>query len=167
MCWFQGQPMRAEAGGRRRAPGPPTPNTQHRSSSSRRSPYPWPPEGVPEHPRRMRVVTRFGPHMYRPGGRPLYWGHDVSGVLVAAVHAYLACQTNQGPEPSAEDLEILIDYLRHYACAPCWHETARDWPEFEAALVTLRLEICEGYVETPDEIHDWLLRLLDYGLDPL
>jgi len=52
------------------------------------------------------------------------------------------------------------DYLEHYIKAPCW-----DTPVFEAKLKQLR-EAAQT-LRTVEEIHDWIHKCLDIGMDPL
>jgi hypothetical protein len=122
-------------------------------------------------PHTMRVKTRIP--FYRPGGLPLRWQDDVTGMLPRAIRSYIAHRCGKGREPTAEELELVIDYLRHYLCAPCWNEPARrardehgdDW--LASRLITIRLDICEGRVKTSDGIAAWICRCLEIGIDPL
>lgn len=108
---------------------------------------------------------------YPPGGIPVYWRDEITGQLPAAVDAYLSHRCG-GAEPSVAQITFLIDYLRHYVCAPCWSSVARDAREsgegeLAVLLVSLRKDICEGRVKTSDEIAAWIRRALSLGLDPL
>lgn len=103
-------------------------------------------------------ITRM-PRTYDPSlGVPLYWMNEQSGVLVAAVKAYFAhgAEPDTYPPPNAEQLALVIDYCRYVIYAPCWH--GKD-------VKGLRKDIQQ--VTTLAELHAWIMRCLDIGIDPL
>lgn len=91
-----------------------------------------------------------------PTGGPLYWRNETSGVLPAAVWAYL------NESATGEQLELLGNYLEYYIHAPCWdipgNAFADELEELRQSSKTLRAR---------QEIHDWIFRALDIGIDPL
>lgn len=122
--------------------------------------------------RKMRV-----PPIYRPPlGLPLRWQDDQTGEVPAAVNAFFDYRIgiSQGPPkppPTADQFALLIDWLIHFICAPCWSDNARrsvaEGDEESAnELIRLRLDLVEGRVKTPDELHDWVMRCLRLGIDP-
>lgn len=126
---------------------------------------------IPKHPPTVRVKTRIP--FYRPGGLPMNWRDEQTGILPAAVKAYLDYQCEKdAKEPTPEQLDLLIDFLRHYICAPCWNGPAREARDagdnsIAATLIQLRLDICEGRVKTVQEIDQWIHRCLEICLDPI
>lgn len=96
------------------------------------------------------------PQIYLPPvGGPLYWRNEQSGVLPAAVWAYLNhCATDS-------QLKLLSEYLEYYIHAPCW-----DLPGgFLGELEELRQS--SKTMRTEKEIHDWIFKALNVGIDPL
>ncbi len=95
-------------------------------------------------------------------GTPLTWRDDITGQLQAAFMAYL----NHTPAP--EQLQLVIAYLQYHIHAPCWLET---WPldglddEIRAEIMALReLSLM---LKTIDDVHQYLRRAMEIGLDPL
>lgn len=125
---------------------------------------------LPPHPQTIRIRTRIPP-VYRDGLYPLRWQDDVSGALPAAVAAFCECQIG-GPPPTVEQLTLLVEWLIHFICAPCWNAPARlsmaeGYDGTAASLIQLRLDLLEGRVRTADEIAAWIERALEMGIDPL
>jgi hypothetical protein len=98
-----------------------------------------------------------------PHGLPLFWRHEV-GSLPAAVEAYLADRTGGAP-CTPDQIELVRLYLAQWINAPCWTETCAPDEEMAADLQALRRDA--ETLATADGIHDWLMRALDLGLDPL
>jgi hypothetical protein len=127
---------------------------------------------MPPHPEKVRVQTRIPPG-YREGLFPLRWQDETSGQLPAAVRALISAQLGEGPEPSSEQLSFLLDYLRHFICAPCWNITARESRdhgsgELAAELIQLRLDIAvDCTLKTSADVGLWINRCLQIGIDPL
>lgn len=126
--------------------------------------------------RKMRV-----PSFYRePLGLPLRWQDDVSGELPAAVRAFTDYQCwvlapelrlPPVPPPTPDQWTLLVDWLIHFICAPCWSENARRSVEagdedLANQLIQLRLDLVEDRVTTPAELDAWLSRCVDLGIDP-
>jgi hypothetical protein len=90
-----------------------------------------------------------------PTGGPLYWRNEQTGVLTAAVFAYL------NRDPTGDQLELVRKYLEYYIHAPCWNVV----DSFEDELEELRRS--SKTIKTYGEIHDWIFRALEIGIDPL
>lgn len=100
------------------------------------------------------------PNFYRPPlGLPLNWRDEVSGILVAAVNAYLDNRID-GTPITDEQISFVRTYIVHYIGAPCW-----DNEEFSQELAFLRRTARE--LKTPDDIGKWICSAMDIGLDPL
>lgn len=126
---------------------------------------------IPPHPLTIRRKLRVPPIYRPPLGGPLRWQDDQSGVLPAAVMAYVGYRIGEDPEPTAEQLALVIDYLIHYICAPCWNQSAQASLDagddsLAAELIQL-LDIVEDRVTTCDQIDAWIKRCLAIGIDPL
>lgn len=82
------------------------------------------------------------PQIYLPPvGGPLYWRNEESGVLPAAVSAYLHHTA------TISQLKLLSEYLEYYIHAPCW-----DLPGgFAEELADLRQT--SKTMQTKEEIH--------------
>lgn len=96
------------------------------------------------------------PRLYFFGG-PLYWRDEASGVLAAAVEAYLAHCVDHAPEPTPEQFALLKDYCDYWVHAPCWRSVG--------GLEELRSSIKS--VLTVAEMRAWLRDALGEGIDPL
>lgn len=103
------------------------------------------------------------PNFYVPPlGLPLNWRNETTGALPAAVWAYITHGADRRqPAPTADQLELLIDYIRHYINAPCW-----DFPDnyYRDDLVVLR-ERAKG-LKTVDDVQHWIYWALEIALDP-
>lgn len=97
------------------------------------------------------------PRVY-PGGGPLYWMDEQSGLLRGAVCTYLNFRTGQGPAPSTEQIALLGDYLDYWVEAPAWRG-----PQILLATLRARSKELRGI----DEISLWLRDALEAGIDPL
>lgn len=93
------------------------------------------------------LVPRVYPH-----GGPLYWRDEASGVLPAAVMAYLHAR-----ETPAQ-LALVIDYCVYWCEAPCWRGDGLE-------LTDLRQR--GRMVTTRAGLQAWLWDLLRVGIDPL
>ncbi len=97
-------------------------------------------------------------------GLPLNWRVEVSGVLPAAVNAYL---NNRIDRTALDEIqfEIVRVFMEHYINAPCWTESCSPDEEMAADLATLRRDVLT--LRTPDQMAVWIHRCLDIGVDPL
>jgi hypothetical protein len=104
-----------------------------------------------------------------PLGVPVYWRDEVSGILPAAVWAYIKFRApveGETPIPPTEmQLKILIEFLRYYIDAPCWSLNTAACQEMAADLSSLRGDIRAA--KTTDDVGAWISRCLDLGIDPL
>jgi hypothetical protein len=83
-----------------------------------------------------------------PHGGPLYWMHEQSGLLRAAILAYLdACET-------AAQLALVIEYCQYWVDAPCW----RGLPS--------AVQDRGAQIRTHIDLQAWLAELLEYDIDP-
>ncbi len=95
-------------------------------------------------------------------GTPLTWRDDITGQLQAAFMAYL----NHTPAP--KQLQLVIAYLQYHIHAPCWLETCplgtldEDMKTEIQALRELSLTL-----KTIDDVHQYLYRAAEIGLNPL
>lgn len=124
-----------------------------------------------DHPKTVNRKTRVSPIYRPPLGLPLRWQDDVSGQVPAAVNAYFDHQLGKGPAPTTEQWSLLIDWLIHFICAPCWSATARagvaeGYDEQANELIRLRLDLVQERVTTPADLHAWTVRCLELGIDP-
>jgi hypothetical protein len=107
----------------------------------------------------MEIIAPYRP----PLGLPLYWRDEQSGVLAAAINAYLDNRL-QGKELTEDQFELLVAWCGHYIGAPCWDHMLND-EEMGAVLDRLRKRVKE--LNTADEVGEWIAECLDVGLDPL
>src|ERR1051325_6837163 len=97
-----------------------------------------------------------------PTGGPLYWRNEESGMLRAAVEAYLSNRVDSNPISPAE-VDLVAEYVRHWINAPCWQDGAD--PELRSELQQLR-ETAKP-LRNADDIDAWIHAALDLGIDPL
>ena len=103
-----------------------------------------------------RMSTDMTALRYRPPlGLPLYWRDEVSGVLPAAVWAYLHHMAGAGPAPTAEQLALVIDYARYFIEAPCW--SGEELPELRRRARQL---------STLEDLAAWVEAAFRSALDP-
>lgn len=88
-------------------------------------------------------------------GLPLFWMNEASGQLQAAMQAYL------DGTMTPEQTELVIDYFRYFIQAPCW-ESAPDGAGYLAELRALA-----AAMDTPADIHAFVGRCLEFGIDPI
>ncbi len=86
---------------------------------------------------------------------PYNWRSDTSGQIQEAIHAYRAQLELNGLQ-----IFIIVDYLSHWVLAPCW-----DMLVFEMDLKRLRLSVHS--LSTVEEIHAWVQKAMDLGMNPL
>lgn len=112
-----------------------------------------------------RCLCREGSEMpmfySTPLGGPVYWRDDLTGKLPGAITACLDYLIEEGAEPTAEQIKLVVDYLNYYICAPCW-ELAEELAEELHAL-----RVRSQTLATCDEIAAWIRACLDIGIDPL
>lgn len=111
------------------------------------------------------------PACYQPGGGPLRWQDDVTGVLPAAVMAFLNRDTVVMSGKvigrsvcTPEQVELVRDYCEYYINAPCW-ELGPEGEAYHSDFMTLRNRV--RTLTTGKEIDAWLGDALDLGIDPL
>lgn len=91
-----------------------------------------------------------------PGGGPLYWRDETSGVLAKAVAAYLEWRTKAGPAPDPFQVEVLRAYCEQWIKSPVW--VGRDLEKLRRSIDTIKL---------PGELSIWLCAASQEGIDPL
>jgi hypothetical protein len=96
----------------------------------------------------------------RPGGLPVYWRDETTGVLAAAVKKYLARETLD-----AETLEFLRLYFEQWYAAPVWERNAHYNEEARQALEAIRREIARA--DTVEQIRLAEAAALNLGIDAL
>ncbi|MDB6022911.1 MAG: hypothetical protein JWQ04_2768 [Pedosphaera sp.] len=94
---------------------------------------------------------------------PLYWRNETSGVLPAAVEAYLNACLYLSPITD-EQLKLVADYCDYYINAPCWAENVQ--PDGEMRDELNRLIAGAKTLESVEHIQRWIRQCLDLGLDP-
>jgi hypothetical protein len=102
------------------------------------------------------------PRVY-PHGFPRYWRDEASGVLAAAMNAYLDHRIDGAPL-TREQFALVKDYLIYYVDAPVWQYPEAE-REYKAALLQLRFEAY--LIQNVDDAVNLLEHCLDLGLDPL
>lgn len=93
---------------------------------------------------------------------PLYWGDEQTGTLPKAVMAYHGHMLDKSKRFEGVQFALVRDYLRYYISAPCWQENP---DQTGGKLSELRASV-QG-LKTPDEMHAWIMKCLDMGIDPL
>jgi hypothetical protein len=105
------------------------------------------------------------PDMYRERGAPLRWQDDVTGILPAAINAFLA-EGLGGPPALPWQIELVRDYMAYYINAPCWQiGNEEDTPKLFKTFADLRERIKS--LRTSSEIAGWIIDCLNLGIDPL
>ena len=99
-------------------------------------------------------------------GLPLPWQDEQSGVIKAAIRAFLEHQV-EGTSLSEEHLKLTIQYLRYYIHAPCWYE---EWPcepgiDDPESIRKVRRQALE--MGTVADIEQFIQDCLEIGIDPL
>jgi hypothetical protein len=96
------------------------------------------------------------PQIYLPPtGGPLYWRNEQSGVLAAAVKAFIQKRA------AADQLKLVAQYIEYYIHAPCWNQAATC---FADELAHLR-ESSKSLLNEHD-IFVWIFKALEIGIDP-
>lgn len=102
------------------------------------------------------------------GVLPLFWRDESTGILGRAVQSYLTDQTG-GREATAEEIKLVVLYLDQWIHASCWTQSlvgvGDDDGSLAGELVGLRKDV--KLLATADQVHSWLMRALDFGIDPL
>lgn len=92
------------------------------------------------------------PNYYNPPiGTPLRWQDDQTGQLEAAVVAYF------DRHPTEAQIELVKDWLRYYANAPCWQDP-------NGAIAELVREA--PLIRSMAGIDQWLEKAMHEGIDP-
>lgn len=92
-----------------------------------------------------------------------FWLYEESGLLAVAVQTYLNSRTNPPgslPEPTAEQIRLIGYYFDQWMRFP-WRCAPEDKWKMDALCQQAPL------LSSPEQIHDWLERALDLGIDPL
>lgn len=111
-------------------------------------------------PKAIHTLSFEMPTTYEPPlGTPLYWRNEVTGVLGAAIWAYIAhgAEPTVQPAPSAEQLALVVAYLRYVINAPCWHGGM--------GLAVARIGVEK--LATVEDVQTWIMGCLEIGIDPL
>jgi hypothetical protein len=96
----------------------------------------------------------------RPLGTPLYWRDEQTGLLPAAMQAYVfygADPTLNRP-PTARQLALVINYFRYVINAPCWRDSSGE---------VTRLRSLAAQMTTIEEIEQFIEDCLEIGIDPI
>lgn len=94
-------------------------------------------------------------------GMPLYWGDDVSGVMLAAVRAY------HDQQPTPEQLRMVIAYIQHHIHAPCWLESSPFNVNEEAEATIRALRERSLTLASVVDVNEYIHEAIGIGLDPL
>lgn len=96
-----------------------------------------------------------------PTGGPLYWQKEISGVLPAAMNAYVKHSAdNREPEPNEEQIEAVRVYFEYYIEAPCWDIAA-------GPKIFKELKIMIKVAKTVGELDKFVNGCMEVGLDPM
>lgn len=116
-------------------------------------------------PRGITIAVSFEmPATYLPPfGTPLYWMDEMTGVLTKAIYAFNAhcAYPKTQKQPTDEQRQLVIAYLRYVIYAPCWEQAGG----FVEELAQLRSQAAT--MQTEDEINAWIMGCLEIGIDPL
>lgn len=136
----------------------------------------------------MILHIDFARPLYNPPyGTPVYWRNDVSGILRAAITAYLnhSIDPARCPPPTQQQLGDMIAFLRYFIHAPCWEIDANAYAtqklaelrQQAAAMTTVEevrvLMLCPlvptSRASFPAGKHQkaWLWKCIGLGIDPL
>jgi hypothetical protein len=99
-----------------------------------------------------------------PLGLPLYWKDEQSGVLPAAIWAFINHKVDGAEAPTADQIKLIRDYFTHYINAPCWSANCED-NEMSGILTEARGMV--GKIETAIDIDRFISKCMEIGLDPL
>jgi hypothetical protein len=110
----------------------------------------------------MKVMNAYR----EPMGLPLYWQNEATGVLQAAIRAYLDNRVESKPIP-AEQFELVRAYMEYVVNAPCWGRNTMIGLDHKAAEILdgLKRDVIE--LKNPDDIAGWIHRCMEIGIDPL
>jgi hypothetical protein len=99
------------------------------------------------------------PNFY-PGGGPLAWQNDTSGVMIATMLTFF-----ERKEPlTPAQFELIREWGEYYLNAPCWDANPHIDDEGRAELAALRKQIKEA--RSLQDIDAWIEACLDIGIDP-
>lgn len=91
---------------------------------------------------------------------PKFWRAEVTGELGRAVELYL-----HGRPMTKRDIALMRFYLRQWIDSPVWDQCPSHDAESLAELAGLRETA--RMLFTAADIHAWLHRAMDIGIDPL
>ena len=99
-------------------------------------------------------------------GTPKYWRYEVSGELEAAVNAYFKPYNDNSEisELSDRHIQLLKEYLLHWAEAPVWrqnsHAEVGQLEKLDRAIARIKA------VNTRQDIGQCIIELSYLGIDP-
>lgn len=94
-------------------------------------------------------------------GMPVYWQYDVSGTMQTIIRAFL------NRTETAEQLAMVIKFLRYFIHAPVWLETRPFKASEETEQKIKQLRDYANRMKTRAEVENFLNQCIDEGLDPL
>lgn len=102
---------------------------------------------------------KFQPTYHPIVGTPVfYWGNEQSGVLKAALQAFLNASIGKGAI-TPEQFDLTKAYLTYIIDAPCWKSGE------SGTIERLRREIREA--DTLERLTKWIDGCMDIGIDPI
>lgn len=94
-----------------------------------------------------------------PLSTPLRWQDEQNGILPKAVMAYFDHRMDSSKPFQGVQFALVREYLRYYINAPCWQQTE------EGQIDALRASVAQ--IKTPEEMHAWIMKCFEVGIDPL
>lgn len=107
--------------------------------------------GFDQQPITAKNGSRIPDYYHPPHGTPLRWQDDQTGELRAAVMAYF------DRHPTAAQVELIRDWLRYYANAPCW-------TDIHGVIAQLVREA--PLIRSMADVDQWLSKAMPEGIDP-
>jgi hypothetical protein len=95
-------------------------------------------------------------------GTPLNWRDDVTGTLPAVMMTFL----EKRKETPSEQLQMVIAFLQYHIHAPCWLGEPLN-PDEETKEEILALRELSLTLKTFEDVHQYIHRAMDIGIDPL
>lgn len=100
----------------------------------------------------------------QPLQTPMPWFAERSGKLAQAVKNFISHDPAK-PEPlDPLELQMVINYAIYYIEAPCWLGAHTQKWEYIEKILALREQARK--MKTLEELYDFLLDALSYGIDP-
>lgn len=114
----------------------------------------------------VALINGMADAPYRsPLGLPLYWKDEQSGVLPAAIWAFINHKVDSAEPPTVDQIKLIRDYLAYYINAPCWENNCEGNNEMADILIEARG--MAGKIETAVDIDRFISKCMEIGLDPL